>query len=95
MENKTTMQFRQVTIADLQTEIQQLFGWTPLQYSNFIYETGIEYLKQYFCNDKLLAAALYEVHEIFNKKLLKIKADYGCTFTTSQAIASRECVTLL
>lgn len=40
-------------------------------------------------DDKLLAAALVEVHEICNRKLLKVKHDYGCTFSPVQAIAIR------
>lgn len=40
-------------------------------------------------DDRLLASGLVEVLELCGKKLLKIREDYACTFTPTQAIAIR------
>lgn len=45
------LQLKQKIFAN-QEKITRILGWTELQYSNFIYETGLRYLELYIPTDR-------------------------------------------
>lgn len=59
-------QFTDTVVLELQAEVLQLLNWSKDEFSIFMYETGIEYLKAYFGKDEEVIDRLSERREFWN-----------------------------
>lgn len=84
--SKITLHLPPIMDADIQAEVQSLLKWPAEQYSDFIYQTGCEFLHQLFPGDADAIAQLETRVEFWNwfKNQWKIKDE---VFISSEGIA--------